>query len=127
MALATLICHIFATTRVYIAEQGNLNSQVVYSHSSEISVTVNPWNSDLVKRWANENYKKGKNYVSEVGLDIKQGYELQNSMIPWSKMVLIYDLWWWQCSKHDWNSEISAFLQKIMWKWICSKVFGPSV
>lgn len=50
---------------------------------------VKPWNSDLVKRWANENYKKGKNYVPEEGLDIKQDYELQNSVIPCCKIVLI--------------------------------------
>lgn len=114
MTLATLICHIFMTTKVYIAEQTNLNSQEVYSHSSpEISVTVKPWNSDLVKRRANENYKKGKNYVSETGLDVQQGYELQNSMIPGCKIVLIYVLWWWQCSKHDWNSAELQHFSKI--------------
>ena len=62
MGLATLICHIFMTTKIYIAEQGNLNSQEVYSHSpAEISVTVKPWNYDLAKRWTNKNYRKEKN------------------------------------------------------------------
>lgn len=48
--------------------------------------------------------------MSETGLDVQQGYELQNSMIPGCKIVLIYVLWWWQCSKHDWNSaELQHF------------------
>lgn len=62
MGLATSICHIFMTTKIYIAEQGNLNSQEVYSHSPpEISVTMKPSNYDLT----NENYRKGKNCVRE--------------------------------------------------------------
>lgn len=55
MALATLICHIFAVTKVYIAEKGNLNSQEVYSHYfPEISVT------EALKLWACEEMNKQK-------------------------------------------------------------------
>lgn len=43
MTLATLICHICTGTKVKIAEQVNLNSQEVYSHTSpEISVIMKP-------------------------------------------------------------------------------------
>jgi len=49
------------TTKIYIAKEGNLNSQEVYSHSlPEISVTVRPWNYDLAKRLTNQNYWKEK-------------------------------------------------------------------
>lgn len=61
MGLATLICHIFLTTKIYIAEEGKLNSQEVYSHSPpEISVTAKPWNYDLAKRWTNKYYRQEK-------------------------------------------------------------------
>lgn len=59
MSLAALICHIFMTTKIYLAEQGNLNSREVYSHfPPEISVTGKPWNYDLAKGWTNKNYRK---------------------------------------------------------------------
>lgn len=62
MGLATLTCHIFTTTKIYITEQGNLKSQEVYSHSPpEISVTEKPWNYDLAKRGTKEDYRKEKN------------------------------------------------------------------